>query len=203
MISCYCREGEFLEELSSIDAVFPDIDMPRMSGLEIAEYINQNHPVPILFLTAHDELVYSSFQFQPFRFIRKGYIDSELEEAVRALNDYIIAQSRNHSVCLHTSEGDISISVKDIAYAEIYGHWIKIHPKEGGTFDCYGSLSDYERQWDKYGFVRTHKSYLVNVRYIYSILKDTVVLDGGERVLLGRNRVRKVREKFEMMMRCI
>lgn len=203
VIKRYSNGHDFLKELESFDAVFLDIDMPAMGGMEIAEYINQNHPIPILFLTAYNELVYSSFQFQPFRFIRKDHIDSELEEAVCALNRYIHIRFQKHSVCLHTPDGDLAMSIKDIKYAEIYGHWIKIHTRVGSFFYCYGSLKEFEKQWEKYGFVRTHKSYLINGHYIYSIQKDTVIMDGGEKVILSRNRAQNVMKKFEMIMRSI
>lgn len=202
-IKCYSNGEEFLKEITKFDAVFLDIDMPEMSGMEIAAYINQNCLMPILFLTAHDELVYSSIQFRPFRFIRKDYIDSELGEAVHALYEHIRMQSQNYSVYLHTPPGYIMMSAKDIKYAEIYDHVIKIHTIEDKVFTCYGKLSDYEKQWDEYGFVRTHKSYLVNGWYIYSIQENMVILDGGEEILLSRRRETAVREKFEALMRSI
>lgn len=202
-INCYCNGRDFFKELESFDAVFLDIDMPEMGGMEIAEYINQNHPMPILFLTAYNELVYSSIQFQPFRFIRKDHMDFELEEAVSALHKHILIQFQKQPICLHTPDGDLAMSIKDIKYAEIYGHWIKIHTRVGSFFYCYGSLKEFEKQWEKYGFVRTHKSYLINGHYIYSIQKDTVIMDGGEKVILSRNRAQNVMKKFEMIMRSI
>lgn len=201
IVKSYNNGKEFLKEISDFDAVFLDIDMPEINGMEIALSINQNHPVPILFLTAHDELVYSSIQFHPFRFIRKAYIDSELGEAVSALSEHIKVQFQNHSVDLHTSEGNVTLCIRNIVFAEIYGHWIKIHTTDGKVYECYGSLSAYEKQWEEFSFARTHKSYLVNCRYIYSIQKDTVILDSGEKILLSRNKAKTVREKFEVMMR--
>lgn len=201
IVKSYSSGKAFLKELSDFDAVFLDIDMPETDGMEIAVYVNQNHPMPILFLTAHNELVYSSIQFHPFRFIRKEYVDSELEEALYALGEHIRIQYQNYAVCLHTPEGNITLSVRNITFAEIYGHWIKIHTTDGKHFECYGSLSAYEKEWEKYGFVRTHKSYLVNCRYIYSIQKNTVILDSGENILLSRSKARAVREKFEIIMR--
>lgn len=94
------------------------------------------------------------------------------------------------------------LNTLDIKYVEIYGHWIKIHTKTG-VFNCYGSLTDYEKKWKKYGFVRTHKSYLVNAWYIYSILKDTVTLESGEEIMLSRSKVQEVMKKFEVIMRSI
>lgn len=203
VITCYSSGRKFLKELENFDAVFLDIDMPEMNGMEIARYINKIHPIPILFLTAYNELVYSSIRFQPFRFIRKDHLDSELEEAVFALNEYIHIQFQKHSVCLHTPNGDLAMSIGEIKYAEIYGHWIKIHTKGKKVFNCYGSLKDFEEQWEKYDFVRTHKSYLVNARYIYSIRKDTVILEDGEEVILSRSKTQDVMNKFEMIMRSV
>lgn len=200
-INCYSNGQKFLKQIEKFDAVFLDIDMPEMDGLEIAAYINHVHPMPVLFLTAHDELVYSSIRFQPFRFIRKDYIESELEEAVCALNKHILIRLKNSFLSLHTPSGSITLRVKDIKYAEVYDHVIKIHTIEGEKFSCYGKLSDYEKQWEKHGFIRTHKSYLVNGLYIYSIRENTVVLDSGEEILLSRRRKTAVKEKFETLMR--
>lgn len=201
-ISGYSTGEELLKEIANFDAVFLDIDMPGLDGMQIAKYINENHPVPILFLTAYDDLVYSSIQFQPFRFLRKDYIDYELEEAVRSLNKYIILKFQNYSICLHTLTGDILLSIKDIRYAEIYDHLVKIHTLEE-VFDCHGKLSEYEEQWKQYGFIRTHKSYLVNGRHIYSIRENTVTLDNGIEISLSRRRKKEVRRKFEFLMRSV
>lgn len=60
-------------EKAPFDFVFLDIDMPNINGFEIAERINKDNSSLIVFVTSHDELVYSSFRFQPFRFIRKNH----------------------------------------------------------------------------------------------------------------------------------
>lgn len=64
------------------DAVFTDIDMPYPDGFSLAERIGDT---PIVFVTNHDELVYSSLRFRPFRFVRKSHLDEELPEVLSAL----------------------------------------------------------------------------------------------------------------------
>ena len=67
------------------DILFLDIDMPVMTGFDIANVIRENDDeIKIIFVSAFENLVYTSFRYNPFRFIRKGYEDKELEEAWKA-----------------------------------------------------------------------------------------------------------------------
>ncbi len=67
---------EFLKahKAAPFDVVFLDIDMPKISGFDVAEQINNINETLIIFVTSHDELVYSSIRFRPFRFIRKTFL---------------------------------------------------------------------------------------------------------------------------------
>ncbi len=59
-----------------IDVLFLDIDMPYHNGMDIAGYINEHGLKTILiFITSHDALVYQTFAYRPFGFIRKTHID--------------------------------------------------------------------------------------------------------------------------------
>lgn len=203
MIDTYDNGEELLASVDCYDAVFLDIDMPGMDGMEVAHHINEQNPIPVLFLTAYDDLVYSSIRFHPFRFIRKTCIDLELREAVQALSAYIQEQSVRHPVCFHTSNGNITISLKNITYVEIYGHWMKIYTDKEETIECNGNLTEFEKQWKQFGFARTHKSYLVNCRYIYSMHRTYVIMDNGLKIPLSRYREKTVREAFETVMRRI
>lgn len=65
------------------------------------------------------------------------------------------------------------------------------------TFECYGSLSQFEKMLAPIGFVRTYKSYLVNFKYINSIGKTQVVMDDGTEIPLSRYKASDFREKFK------
>ena len=81
----YLMERINNRELES-DILIIDVDMPKMSGLDIAKYIRQNKlDIVIIFLTGHDEYVYSSFEFAPLRYIRKEFIKEELLYALIAV----------------------------------------------------------------------------------------------------------------------
>ncbi len=177
------------------DVVFLDIDMPQTGGFEVAERINTLSTL-IVFVTSHDELVYSSFKFQPFRFIRKSYLDQELPEIIDAVISEIAKRAAEKKFTLRAKNGDVVIDLRSLEYIEIYGHWLLVHVKDGEPLECYGSLSDLEKELLRYDFVRTHKSYLVNCACIYSIEKNQVILDDKTAIPLSRYKSETVKNKF-------
>lgn len=65
--------------------LFLDIDMPEMSGMElVAEIRAMNSAAALIFVSSHSDFVFESFQFQPFRFLRKEWLAEELPDAVKA-----------------------------------------------------------------------------------------------------------------------
>lgn len=188
-------------ETAPSDIVFLDIDMPTINGFEIAERINKDNSSFIVFVTSHDELVYSSFKFQPFRFIRKNHIAAELPETVTALAEKNNECTAARHFEVRTSSENVFLDLNDVEYIEIYGHWLKITIKDDDAIECYGSLSDFEKRLAPHNFVRTHKSYLVNCKYIYSIEQRQVVLDDKTAIPLSKYKIESVRSKLRNYLR--
>lgn len=188
-------------EKTPFDIVFLDIDMPTLNGFEIAERINIDNSSFIVFVTSHDELVYSSFKFQPFRFIRKNHIAAELPETVKALAERINERTAAGHFEVRSSSGSVFLDLNDVEYIEIYGHWLRITIKNSDAIECYGSLSDFEKRLAPHNFVRTHKSYLVNCKYIYSIEQKQVVLDDNTVIPLSKYKIETVRNKLRSYLR--
>ena len=202
-IDKYTTGRKFLEseKAKPYDVVFLDIDMPEVGGFEIAEQMNDLKTTLIIFVTSHDELVFSSLKFRPFRFIRKTYLKNELPETLGAVIYETNKMSFNSKFAFQTKTGETFVDLADVMYIEIYGHWLNVYLKTGEPLECYGSLSDFEKQLEEYDFVRTHKSYLVNCKYIFSIEKNQVVLDDKITIPLSRYKVDTVKEKFKKLIR--
>ena len=70
-ISVYTNASEIIDDCISTDAFFLDIDMPDTNGFDVAKEIRKHSSkAKIIFVTIHDEMVYKSFEYAPFRFIR-------------------------------------------------------------------------------------------------------------------------------------
>lgn len=201
VVSVFGDSRMFLCDSSKYDAVFLDIDMPQVSGFEIAGRMNGRDDTLIVFVTMHDELVYSSIRFQPFRFVRKSCMENELPEVFDALKQKVRKRDAGKRFVFQTKNGEVFLDVRNIEYIEIYGHWLHVRVHDGEDLQCYGSLSDLEQRLELFDFIRVHKSYLVNCRYIYAIEKRQIILDDKTEILLSRYRVNEVRNKLRSFIR--
>lgn len=120
-------------------------------------------------------------------------MDNELGEALEAFQDKTKRADSYYSFT--TSDGIVSWRVDDIWYMEEFQHYIHIHSKDK-TIKVRGSLEKLEKEFEKYGFIRIHKSYLVSYLYIYSINSNEIVLTNNKKLPLSRGRVEDVKEKF-------
>lgn len=203
IIENFLSGGELLksQKENPFDVVFLDIDMPGINGFDIAESINGSENTLIVFVTSHDELVYSSLKFRPFRFIRKSYLESELPEVLSAVNAEISKRNAGKKFSFRTKTGEVFLDIGDIEYIEIYGHWLRVGVINGEFPECYGNLTALEEQLAPFDFVRVHKSYLVNLKYIYSIEKTQIILDDKTAIPLSRYKAADVKAKFKNYLR--
>lgn len=175
------------------DIVFLDIDMPKMNGLEAARKIkNTDDNNLLIFVTSHNEYVYESFKVSPFRFIRKNRYD-ELDEAIdSAINE---VKSLKFQSTFKTDTGAVCVSISDIFAFTSINHQVYLCTKRE-KIRIYSSLRELESKYEDFGFVRTHTSYLVNIRYIYRINDNVVLLVDNSELPVSRRRMKTVKEKF-------
>lgn len=175
---------------------FLDIDMPKIDGLEFAKLILQQQPEAILiFVSAKEEYVFQSFLVHPFAFIRKSQFDQDLDRAIGDLS--VQYQKTEKRTCEIFDElgHSFEISIEDTIYLEAKDKYVNIVTKEGGFF-IRNTLSDMENTLEEYHFIRIHKSFLVNLRMIYAIKYNKVILDGGQELPLSRNKTAEVKRRF-------
>lgn len=191
-VSAFLNGAEMISMLNRFDAVFLDVDMPGLSGEETAEYIiGLEKTLPIIFVTNHDDFVFSSFRYRPFGFLRKIYIDSELEDIIKRLDKYLAEIERCYTFNSHNKL--ISVRFNDINYIEVYGHETLVHTANA-VLTTSKALSAIEKELSEYGFIRTHKSYIVNTRYIFSVERNSIILSNGENLPVSRNKLTDVKQ---------
>ncbi len=179
---------EMLQESTKhhFNLLFLDIDMPNITGLDIARKLRmKNIETEVIFVTNKDELVYDTFKYDPFRFIRKSRFDSEIEEALQSF-----VKKVNHekvSIFLFTENGKKPVKVLDIMYIEVQSHKLTVH-MSNSIISANGNLNEVESKIRKYGFIRIHKSYLVNYRAISFIHQKEVIIDDGTALPLSRRK---------------
>lgn len=161
------------------DVIFLDIDMPDVHGFTAAKELTEiNERCNIVFVTSHTELVYDSFDFRPLNFIIKSDDNSmrnKLNKVVDQLSHQIL---QNETVVLENKDrGRISVYLRDIVYIESNNHNVLYFlANTGESISIRDRISDLESKYGDKHFVRIHKKYLVNLRYVFNIdlTKETV-----------------------------
>ena len=179
------------------DAVFLDIDMPKVNGIEVCRKIKEISPECLcIFISNKEELVFQSFEVQPFRFVRKTDLSNELTRLVKSISDEWKSRSRKVLQFTEKDSGDIfSFDLMQILYIEAQSKKIKIFTNLKET-TIKMKLMDAEKILLPYNFLKPHRSYLINARYIFHIQKESVVLTNGNSIPLSRNRAEEFKKSF-------
>ena len=92
------------------DVVFLDIDMPKISGLDVAAKMRSiNQEILLVFISAHEQYVFDSIDYSPIKYIRKLKMHDEIELALKKANKCI--NSRNtKTIIIKTDDGEIRLS---------------------------------------------------------------------------------------------
>ena len=179
----------------SFDALFLDIEMAEMDGITLCRrMMEQGFQPVVVFLSQREELVYRTFSVQPVRFLRKSRFAAEIRETVSAVLQRI-QKDCGDTVTLEDGKRLYRFPVREIMYLEIMNQTLSVCLRQGSISLKY-KISDAERLLEPYGFLRIHKSYLVNYRAIFSIEKDRVMLDNGGCLPLSRHRYTEVKQAF-------
>lgn len=173
------------------DLIFLDIEMPDLDGFQLAEKLYLTAPEShLVFVSCHEDFVFDTFEYAPLAFVRKSALKRDL---TRALYQYFQRVSHIQvSIRLKDGYGDKELFIKDILYIECEGHHLTYVTIKGLSLKAYGTLKGVEKELAGFDFLRVHKSYLVNQRYVEFVGKREVLLTGGGRVDIGKDRRKEV-----------
>lgn len=197
-IYSYAGSREMLGKMpAQTDLYFLDIDMPGMSGMEVAKKIMvENAEAVIIFVSNHEDAVFEAIHYAPFRFIRKAYIETELPEALGAWEKECRKRERNRAVLeIKTREGIAGILIQNIICIESRRHYLRVKCVDG-EYETRGKLADYEVQLKEYGFVRMNIGYLIHCRWIKQIKTGQVILKTDEIITISRGRFEEVKHAY-------
>ena len=169
------------------DALFLDIDMPKISGLDVAAKMRSiNQEVLLVFISAHEQYVFDSIDYSPIKYIRKLKMHDEIELALKKANKCI--NSRNtKTIIIKTDDGEIRLRHDDIMYFEMYRRRITVYINNGKAID--EELEDED-------FVQIHSGGIVNVKYIYEYSGYSITLDNETKLVVSRSRLKEVKEQM-------
>ncbi len=189
-------ERKLIIKKEPLDILILDIDMPEISGLELAEKLRaENLNLIIIFLSAHEEFVYKAIEFQPFRYIRKIKLELEMPVAIRSAIRVLKANS-DKQIALHTDDGEIRVMITDIMYFETEKRKAAIHLKNGSKLFVNKTISQIQELISRESFIMIHRSCVVNADYVKKISNSIIMLDNKEKLLVSRTRYKSVKQQL-------
>ena len=186
------------------DMIFLDIQMPKINGFEMLELIED--PPAVIFTTAFDEYAIKAFESHAVDYLLKPFSKDRFDKAVSKwsqsakqgnkekliplLDSVSKSPSEQQRVVVKLSGKIRIIPVEDIHYLEAADDYVKIHTREG-SFLKNKTMGHFENVLNINQFVRTHRSYIVNVTEITRIdpyEKDNhlAILKTGARVPVSK-----------------
>lgn len=200
-ISTYSGGREVVKRLEeqSCDILLLDIDMPGVSGMEVAERLSELPKKPLLiFVTGHDELVYESFQYHPFGFVRKQFLEAELKKVLADCKTELEQRERHFN--FHTAEGEHKLLFSELHYFESEGNYVKVYTADG-EYRFRSTITAVESTLKKDGFLRIHKGFLVNQTAIRLFGADAVELSDGSSLPVGKTYAEDAKQQFMRYLR--
>lgn len=192
----YCCAGEILAARTSFDILYLDIDMPGMSGMELAESIRQTDgSVVIIFCTNLQQFAVSGYKVGALGFLVKPieWYSFELFQqralAAVALHARMKDTARAKKILVKDGALSRSIAVCDLAYVEVRKHTLSYVTRDRAgketVYTSRGSLQALAEELGPHGFARSGASYLVNLALVDSVNGMNVQV--GDHVLpIGR-----------------
>lgn len=205
-IICFSSGEELLLLKEHIDILLLDIQMPEIDGMETAiELRKKDKNMILIFVTAAEEYVFQAFDVGAFHYIVKPINDERfaqiLSKAVKELGPKREDNCKNEDKYLMINSGGVHIRVmlEDIVYAEVFNRKIVIH-KMDESIEYYGKMSDLEALAGD-DFFRSHRAYLVNLKYVEKYDASTIYLEKGNVIMAKQNYPEFVKKYMKFMQR--
>jgi two-component system LytT family response regulator len=195
--------------------VFLDIQMPHMNGFQVLENI-PNKNFKIIFTTAYNEYAIQAIRYSAFDYLLKPVDMEELQATVRRFvehqedykQQYDLLKNIMHNMnaptaedfrlALPTKEGVHFLTPAEIIRCEAMGNYTRFFTTSGKAYLISRTLGEYDGLLTPQGFIRTHKSHLVNKKFISFIDHDGfAVLKDNSRVEVSRRRKEEVMDALK------
>lgn len=197
--------GAFLEKLDALILYTSESDGAFLTAERIWE---QRQELPVIFVANSPEEVFAALSYPFFHVVRGYALEQDLEAALCKLERIrkpVGAEMRSF-VCRSVlgsgqeAETTIRVFLRDILYLESRRHEIWVHCRTE-VFVTDQTLSYWEDTLKKAGFIRVHKSFLVNLYHVQRLGRESVGLDSGDQLLVSRYRYPEVKIRFEDYLR--
>ena len=186
----FCSALDALEylEKETVDAIFCDINMPDMSGVDfIKSLVVQPF---VIFTTAYSEYAIEGFRVNAVDYLLKPFSLQEFQKAVTKLKERMFTQSQEYdrlqdAIFLKSDRRVIRVNISEIQYIESMSEYLKVWINgETKPIITLLSIKKIEECLPNY-FIRIHRSYIVNCKMIREVERNRIITKSGASFPIG------------------
>ena len=169
----------------NIDLLIADIEMPDLSGYELADIIHSHAlNIAVIFVTGSSGYAVHAFELNVHDYIMKPYQKDRLIKSIERLLEKTRTADIAGRLYLKQKNDIHIIQKKDIIFIERSGRSTTIHTKNG-QIKTYQTLNELEGELRERDFLRSHRSFIINIHYVknfslYAKNSYIVTFDGIE-----------------------
>lgn len=184
------------ELLVACDMAFLDIDFEseEQNGIDIARTLRRvNSHALIFFVTNYIDYAPAGYEVQAFRYILKRDMGEVLERYI--LQAIETKAEGQEYLRLWDKEEAVDLPLGDISYLEVLDHYVSIHVGNH-SYTLNATLSRMESEMESHGFLRIHKSYLVNMAHIRKFRSRECLLMDGTTLAVSEKNYSQQKQKY-------
>lgn len=183
------------------DVIFSDIEMPELSGLELARITGQ---MPfVIFVTGHPDHALSAFHQNAFAYLLKPVSYSRFLETVQRINQFSINNDQVASDTLFIKSGGKgrieSIRISEILYLESNENYTTV-VTVNDRIEAYMKISEMTDLLPAQSFTRVHRSFIIQHSFVKSIMLQSVILKDETHIPLGESYKSAFMEKIKPLL---
>jgi DNA-binding LytR/AlgR family response regulator len=185
-----------------VDAIFMDVQMPGLSGLDLARVLARfSTQPPVVFVTAHERHAVDAFELNVVDYVLKPVRDERLGQAVRRVLRQVhgreaVTGPEDDSILVELAGVSRLVPRSDVLFVEAQGDYARLHTATESHL-VRVPLTTLADQWRDSGFVRIHRSTLVAIGHISEWRTEggrTTVIVGGHELVVSRRHTRALRD---------
>ncbi|MGH8889408.1 MAG: LytR/AlgR family response regulator transcription factor [Acidothermaceae bacterium] len=172
-----------LLQADQYDAVFLDVRMPGLDGIELGKLLLRfSDPPTVVFVTAHESHAVAAFEAHARGYLLKPVSNERLTDAVNviwesrrprramAANEAVAPPAHDMgNVPVESGGRTLLVDRSDVCWIQANGDYVRLHTIQGGSHLVRLPLALFEERWAAHGFVRIHRSHLVALRYVAEV----------------------------------
>jgi DNA-binding LytR/AlgR family response regulator len=203
------------------DAIFLDVRMPDLDGLELARVLRRfASPPQLVFVTAYEDTAVDAFELHALDYLLKPVARRRVEETLERVAASVAAAERsadaddarerpapgreNDVLAVDNVRSGSSrlIARNSILYAQSHGDFVRI-VVEDGRYLLRATLTEVQRRWEPFGFVRVHRQYLANLNRASELRPEfggtaVLVFPDGHTVPVARRHVAELSRRLSV-----